>query len=76
MNPIWFFAKAAGVTIIAAAGINHLRKTVSFKSSDLIAGAVHFRRGADEFGKGLSTILFGPELLETKPKEASKIPID
>jgi hypothetical protein len=77
MNPLWFIAKAAGITIIAVAGINHLMKTLAPRPSNLIGGAVHFRKAVDEFGKGLDTVFFGPEHLETKKtKEASKIPID
>lgn len=77
MNPLWFIAKAAGITIITVAGINHLMKTLSPRPSNLTGGAVHFRRAVNEFGKGLSTVFFGQEPLETKkPKEASKIPID
>jgi len=77
MTPLWFFAKAAGITLIAVAGINHLMKKFSPKPSDLIAGTMHFRKGIDEFQKGFSTVFFGTEPPEsTKPKEASRIPID
>jgi len=77
MNPLWFFAKAAGITLIAVAGINHFMKKFSPKPSDLIAGTMHFRKGGEEFQKGFNMVFFGPEPPESrKPKEGSRIPID
>ncbi|MBI4962885.1 MAG: hypothetical protein HY913_06395 [Desulfomonile tiedjei] len=77
MNPLWLFTKAAGITLVAVAGMSYLIKQLAPKPSDLITGAVHFRKGVEEFQKGFTTVLFGsgPQDLK-KTKEASKIPID
>jgi hypothetical protein len=70
MNPFWLMARVAGVAFIAAAGVNVLIKQLAPKSSDLVAGTIHFRKGIEEIQKGFSTILFGTE--EASPEHAKE----
>jgi hypothetical protein len=70
MNPFWLMARVAGVAFLAAAGVNVLIKQLRPKSSDFMAGTIHFRKGMDEFQKGFSTIFFGEG--ETSPEQAKK----
>ncbi len=70
MNALWFMARVAGAAFIAAAGVNVLMKQLGPKSSDLVAGTIHFRKGMEEFQKGFSTIVFGTE--ETSPEKAKE----
>ncbi len=80
MSPLWFFTRAAGVALLTVAGVTLVVEKFTPRPSDLIAGAIHFRKGINEFQKGVSTILFGspvPSAEEAaKAREASRIPID
>lgn len=77
MNPVRFLVRAAGMTLVTLGGINHLKKKLSPRPSNLMAAAVHFRKGVEEFQTGLSKVLFGSGAeLSKKPKESSRIPID
>lgn len=70
MNPFWLMARVAGVAFITAAGVHALVKNMSTDSSSFMAGAIHFRKGMEEFQKGFSTMLFGTQT--TSPEEAKK----
>lgn len=81
MNPFWLATKVAGVAVLTFGGGLLLAKKLAPKPSDLIAGAIHLRKSADEFGKGVSAILFGlPDSGDGQSakdrKEASRIPIE
>lgn len=77
MNPLWFVLRATGTAILVVGGAALLAKKYGPKPSDLVAGAVHFKNGLDEFQKGLSTIFFGAGAPPAeRPKAANKIPID
>jgi hypothetical protein len=80
MSPLLFFARVAGVALLTVAGITLVMEKLCPTSSDLVAGAIHFRKGMNEFQKGATTILFGsttPTAEEAaKEKEAARIPID
>ncbi|MBM3299822.1 MAG: hypothetical protein FJY85_07690 [Deltaproteobacteria bacterium] len=60
MNPLWFIAKLGGIALITTAGAILLMKKLAPPPSNLIAGALHFKKGMDEFQKGLQTMMFGP----------------
>lgn len=70
MNPFWLLVKIAGVSFFAAAGTALLFKDYLPKTSDVVAGAIHFRKGLDEFWKGVSTIACGTP--GPSPEEAKK----
>jgi hypothetical protein len=81
MNPFWLLARlAAGATVIGIGGLFYLTHKALARPDDLIAGAAHFRRGTEEFCKGLSTVVFGrperPSEKAAKEREASRIPIE
>jgi hypothetical protein len=59
MNPLSLVARVAGMAFITAAGINVLWKHFQPKPEDLVAAAIHFRKGVEEFQKGCSAVLFG-----------------
>jgi hypothetical protein len=60
MNPIWFIVRTAGIALITAGGATLMMKKLAPKASDLVAGAIHFKKALNEFQKGARTILFGP----------------
>jgi hypothetical protein len=80
MSPILFLGRVAGVALLTAAGMTLVLEKLCSRPSDLAAGAIHFRKGMNEFQKGLTTILFGsatPSAEEAaKEREAARIPID
>lgn len=80
MSPLLFVARVAGVALLTAAGITLVLEKVCPNSSDLAVGAIHFRRGMNEFQKGVTTILFGsatPSAEEAaREREAARIPIE
>jgi hypothetical protein len=80
MSPLLLIAKVAGVALIAAAGTALVLEKLCPKPSDLVEGAIHFRKGLNEFQAGITTILFGsatPSAEETaRQREAARIPID
>jgi hypothetical protein len=80
MSPLLFVARVAGVALLTAAGITLALEKVCPNASDLAAGAIHLRRGMNEFHKGFTTILFGsvtPSAEEAAiEREAARIPID
>ncbi len=80
MNPLLFAARVGGVALLTAAGITLVLEKVRPSSSDLAAGAIHLRRGIDEFQKGITVILFGSKIpsaqAAAKQREAARIPID
>ncbi|MEW6140703.1 MAG: hypothetical protein AB1733_20975 [Thermodesulfobacteriota bacterium] len=81
MNPLLYLIKVGSVAFLAAAGTAVLVKRLCPRPSDLVAGAVHFKRGMEEFQKGISTVILGTSA-EDNPdrarerRSASKIPID
>lgn len=81
MNPFWFAAKVAGAAVLTCGGALLLAKKLAPKPSDFIAGTIHLRKSADEFRKGVTTILFGTSESEGEQsakerKEAARIPIE
>ena len=80
MSPLLLIAKVAGVALLAAAGTALVLEKLCPKPSDLVEGAIHFRKGMNEFQAGVTTILFGsatPSTEETaRQREAARIPID
>lgn len=80
MNPVWFFTRFAGVTILTAAGLALLVSKAAPKSSDLMVGAAHFRSGIEEFRKAFLSILGGspdtPAQKTGKDKQATRIEIE
>ncbi len=81
MNPFWFAMKVGGMALVTVAGTAFLAKKLCPKTADLMAGAIHFKKGFEEFHKGFSSVLVGttdesdPEA-QKKRKEASRIPIE
>jgi hypothetical protein len=80
MSPFLFTARIAGVALLTAAGLAVVLGKLCPKPSDLVAGAVHFKKGLNEFQMGVTAILFGstaPSAEETaRQREAARIPID
>lgn len=81
MNPFWLLARlAAGATVIGIGSLVYFTHKALARPDDLIEGAAHFRRGTEEFGKGLSVVIFGrshkPSDKAAKEREASRIPIE
>ena len=52
MSPLLFFAKVAGVALLTAAGTALVLEKLCPKPSDLVEGAIHFRKGMNEFQTG------------------------
>jgi hypothetical protein len=80
MSPLLFIARVAGVALLTAAGMALVLEKLCPKPSNLVAGAIHFRKGMNELQQGVTTILFGsatPSAEETaRQREAARIPID
>jgi hypothetical protein len=77
MNPFWFVTRAAGIALITIGGTSLLIKKLAPKPSNIMAGAMHFGRGLDEFRKGCNAMIFGVDTAAAgKTKESTKIPID
>lgn len=80
MSSLLFIARVAGVALLTAAGTALVLEKLCPKPSDLVEGAIHFRKGMNEFQKGVTTILFGsatPSAEETaRQRQAARIPID
>jgi hypothetical protein len=80
MNPLLFVARVAGVGLLTVAGISLVLDKLCPTSSDLVAGAIHFRKGMNEFQEGVTTILFGSNTTTAEQaaeeREAARIPID
>lgn len=81
MNPFWFVVKMGGMALVTYAGLAFLVRKFNPEPSDIVAGIVHFKKGADEFHKGMSAILFGaqePASLETEKqrRESARIAIE
>ncbi|MFH1114657.1 MAG: hypothetical protein V1792_12135 [Pseudomonadota bacterium] len=81
MNPFWFAVKIGGMALVTVAGTALVMKKLCPKPADLMAGAIHFKKGFEEFHKGFSSLLVGtpdapdPEA-KKKRKEASRIRIE
>jgi hypothetical protein len=81
MNPFWFAMKIGGIALVGAAGTAILVKKLCPKPSDLMAGAIHFKKGMEEFQRGFTSVFLGasgssdPET-EKKRKESARIHID
>ena len=81
MNPFWYCMRVGMFAAVTAAGTAMIAKKLCPKPRDLIAGAIHFKKGMDEFQKGLVTVFLGsPEAEDAeaaeKRKESSRIPIE
>jgi hypothetical protein len=80
MNPAWFVVRLAGAAVLTAAGVTLVLKYFCPKPSDLVAGALHFRKGFEEFQKGLAVMfpLGGSQSADeaNKQREATRIPIE
>jgi hypothetical protein len=79
MNPILFTVRVAGVALLTAGGVALIMGKAMSRSSDMVAGALHFKRGLVEFQKGFESVFLGteePSLEEVKKKrEAGRIEI-
>ena len=80
MSPVKLFFKVAGSAFITAGALVLLSKKFAPSSSDVMTGAIHFKKGFEEFYKGMSTVLFGTsgpsEEDQRKRKETSRIMIE
>ena len=80
MFPVRLFVKVVGTAFITAGALALLSKKFAPSASDVMAGALHFKKGCEEFHKGMSTVLFGssgPTEEDLKErKEASRITIE
>lgn len=81
MNPFWFAMKVGGLALVTAAGTALVMKKLFPKPADLMAGAIHFKKGVEEFQKGLSSVFLGTtEALDSeaqkKRRESSRIHIE
>lgn len=80
MTPFWFAMKVGAMVVVTAAGTAFVVKRLCPKPSDVVAGAIHLKRGMTEFQKGISTMFLGesrkdPEA-EKLRKESARIHID
>ena len=80
MFPLRLFIKVAGTAFITAGALALLGKKMAPSASDVMACAVHFKKGCQEFQQGMSTIFFGSsqpteEALKER-KEASRIVVE
>jgi len=80
VSPLLFVVRVAGIALLTAAGLALVLEKLWPHPSDLVAGGIHFRKGMNEFQKGVTTILFGsttPSAEEAaREREAARIPID
>jgi hypothetical protein len=80
MNALWFIVRAGTTALITVIGGTIMMKKLTSKPSNLAAGAMHFKKGINEFQKGVRTILFGPPELDSPEaikarKESARIRI-
>jgi hypothetical protein len=76
----WSIARVMGIAAITAGGVRLLIGALAPKPADLVAGAVHFRKGVEEFQKGLSSVFCGssapsPDKVKQQ-REATRISIE
>jgi hypothetical protein len=80
MDPIRLMLRVAGMAVITAAGVNVLLKHLQPNSDNFVAGAIHFRKGVEEFQKGFTTLFFGrtePSSEQArKARESTRVPIE
>jgi hypothetical protein len=82
MNPFLCFIRVGTVALVTAAGTAMVMKKLCPKPVDLIAGAIHFKKGFEELQEGFRTIFFGSqEATEhakalAERKASGRIPID
>lgn len=81
MNPFWFAVRVGGMALVTFVGTAFLVKKLCPKPADLMAGAMHFKKGVEEFQKGFSSVFLGtadtsdPEA-QKKRRESSRIHIE
>ncbi len=81
MNPFWFAMKVGGMALVTAAGTAFLVKKLCPKPVDLMAGAMHFKKGVEEFQKGFSSVFLGTtgaldSEAQKKRRESARIRIE
>ncbi|MFC1834373.1 hypothetical protein ACFL2Q_06530 [Thermodesulfobacteriota bacterium] len=80
MGPVLAFVRFAGAAFITSAALALAAKKLMPKPSDVVAGAVHFKKGMEEFQRGIELTFFGasePSQEEIKKKkESSRVLID
>lgn len=80
MNPFWLVTRVAGAALLTAAAGTMVLKRLSSGSPDMVAGAIHFRKGMEEFQKGLSAVFLGTSDADAEKareaRESSRIPIE
>lgn len=81
MSAIFNVIKLAGFAAVMIIGAGMVIRKASPNQSDLITGAIHFRKGINEIGKAFSTILFGSEAeadpaAKEKERESKRIIIE
>ena len=81
MNPFWFALRVGAIAGVTVVGTALVVKKLCPKPSDLMAGAIHFKKGMEEFQKGFTTMFLGapgskdPEAAK-KRKESARIHIE
>lgn len=81
MNPFWLAVKVGGLALVTAAGTAILVKRLFPKPEDLMAGAMHFKRGVEEFQRGFTSVFLGTDdasdaEAQKKRRESSRIRIE
>jgi len=82
MNPFFFFVKVSTVAFVTAAGTAIVLKKLCPNQRDLVAGAIHFKKGLEELHRGFRTIFSGsPQGAEkaralAERKASGRIPIE
>lgn len=78
--PFRFATKVVITAALAVGGLSLLGMRVFPKPSDLMAGAVHFKKALEEFQKGFTAVVFGATAgapgVSKKEREANRILID
>jgi len=81
MNPFWFAMKVGGLALVTVAGTALVMKKLCPRPADLMAGAIHFKKGFEEFQRGFSSVFLGTtEALDSEAqkrrKESARIHIE
>lgn len=80
MYSVRIIARVAGAAFLTAGLLTVVARSAIPKSSDVMAGAIHFKKGLEEFQKGCMTVLFGApgasDEEKKRRKEESRIVIE
>ncbi|MEW6351139.1 MAG: hypothetical protein AB1646_18945 [Thermodesulfobacteriota bacterium] len=61
MNPLSWCVRLSTAAVITGMAAAYLLTRKTGTGEDLLAGAAHFRRGLDEFRKGVTAMVWGEE---------------